>query len=93
MPTSCGSGKPAHRCCCGGRRSAVGGRADGRTVADSRLGPDLAAGEALQLLVPRRCWQSAASLGAWTLVSCVVAPAFRFAGFELAAAGWRPTVD
>jgi len=75
------------------RRSAVGGRADGRTVADSRLGPDLAAGEALQLLVPRRCWQSAASLGAWSLVSCVVAPAFRFAGFELAAAGWRPTAD
>ena len=67
--------------------------ADGRTVAEARLGPDLAADEALQLLVPRHCWQSAASLGAWSLVACVVAPAFRFAGFELAAAGWRPTED
>jgi hypothetical protein len=61
-----------------------------RSAEVSRLGPDVAAGEALQLLVPRHCWQSAASLGAWTLVTCVVAPAFRFEGFELAAEGWEP---
>ena len=49
----------------------------------SRLGPTLAAGEALHGLVPANVWQSAASLGAWTLCTCVVAPAFSFAGFEI----------
>lgn len=54
------------------------------------LGPDLAGGQTLQYLVPRDVWQSAASAGGWTLVSCVVAPAFRFAGFEMAPPGWEP---
>ena len=48
-----------------------------------RLGPDVSAGEVLQGLVPAHGWQSAESLGAWTLCSCVVAPAFEFAGFEM----------
>ena len=52
-----------------------------------RLGPDMAAGEVLQGLVPAHAWQSAESLGRWTLCSCVVAPAFEFAGFELAGEG------
>jgi predicted cupin superfamily sugar epimerase len=55
-----------------------------------RLGPDLDQGETLQRLVPAGRWQSAASLGAWTLVTCVVVPAFEFAGFELAPPGWSP---
>ncbi len=42
------------------------------------------------VVVPAGCWQSAVSLGAWTLVGCTVAPAFEFAGFELAPPGWRP---
>ncbi len=49
-----------------------------------RLGPNAGAGEVLQGLVPAHRWQSAESLGAWTLCSCVVAPAFEFAGFEMA---------
>lgn len=57
---------------------------------DVRLGPDLAAGEVQQGVVPARAWQDARSLGAWTLVSCVVAPAFEFAGFEMAPVGWSP---
>lgn len=48
-----------------------------------RLGPDVAAGEVLQGLVPAHQWQSAESQGAWTLCSCVVVPAFEFAGFEM----------
>ena len=40
--------------------------------------------------MPPHCWQSARSEGAWTLVSCLVAPAFEFAGFELAPPGWQP---
>jgi Uncharacterized conserved protein len=34
--------------------------------------------------VPAHAWQQAKSLGAWTLVGCTVAPAFEFAGFEMA---------
>ena len=41
------------------------------------------AGEVLQGAVPAHVWQSAWTLGRWTLVSCVVAPAFSFEGFEL----------
>jgi predicted cupin superfamily sugar epimerase len=63
---------------------------DGADARPWLLGPDLGAGHRLQATVPARCWQAAATLGRWTLVSCVVAPAFRFAGFELAPPGWRP---
>ncbi len=55
-----------------------------------RLGTDLAAGERPQAVVPANAWQEAASLGAWTLVGCTVAPAFEFAGFELAPDGFDP---
>lgn len=55
-----------------------------------RLGPDLGAGELPQRIVPAHWWQSAASLGRWTLVGCTVSPAFRFEGFELAPPDWRP---
>jgi predicted cupin superfamily sugar epimerase len=54
------------------------------------LGNDLAAGQRPQGIVPRHAWQSAASLGAWTLVGCTVAPGFDYAGFELAPPGWSP---
>ena len=56
-----------------------------------RLGPDLAAGEAPQAIVPAQAWQAAASTGDWTLVGCTVAPGFDFATFELAPKGWEPT--
>jgi uncharacterized protein len=55
-----------------------------------RLGADLAAGERPQAVVPAGAWQAAASLGAWTLVTCTVAPGFDFRGFELAPEGWMP---
>ena len=59
-----------------------------------RLGPDLGSGEAPHRAVPPGCWQTAESLGDWTLVSCVVAPAFEFEGFELAPdAPGRPLRD
>lgn len=53
-----------------------------------RLGPDVLAEEAPQVVVPAGHWQAARSLGAYTLVSCTVSPGFRFAGFELAPPGW-----
>lgn len=55
------------------------------------LGPDLAEGHRPQAVIPARAWQEARPLGGWTLVSCVVAPAFEFAGFELAPPGWQPS--
>jgi predicted cupin superfamily sugar epimerase len=54
------------------------------------LGADLAQGHFPQAIVPAHAWQSAESLGAWTLVSCVVAPGFEFSGFELAPADFSP---
>jgi hypothetical protein len=63
---------------------------DGRAVARHRLGGDLRSGERPQAVVPAGAWQSARSLGAWTLVGCTVAPGFEFAGFVLAAPGWEP---
>lgn len=54
------------------------------------LGPDLGQGQALQRTVPKDHWQRAWSAGDWTLVSCIVAPAFLFAGFEMAPVGWNP---
>ena len=54
------------------------------------LGPDLRSGQSLQGIVLAHHWQAAETLGAWTLLSCVVAPGFDFAGFELAPENWRP---
>lgn len=64
--------------------------ADGKTRTTQILGPALDKGEAPQRLVPEGHWQSARSLGAWTLVGCTVGPAFEFAGFEMAPPGWAP---
>jgi predicted cupin superfamily sugar epimerase len=55
-----------------------------------KLGPDAGAGECFQGIVPANAWQEAVSLGKWTLVSCIVAPAFQFDGFELAPRDWSP---
>jgi predicted cupin superfamily sugar epimerase len=63
---------------------------DGRTVRDHRLCADLPGGQQAHVVVPKDCWQSARSDGAWTLVSCIVAPAFEFAGFEMAPPDWKP---
>lgn len=54
------------------------------------LGPDIADGQALQIIVAPHEWQAARSLGDWTLVGCTVSPAFEFAHFEMAPADWRP---
>lgn len=48
------------------------------------LGPNVLNGECPQIIVPKHSWQSARSIGDYTLVSCTVTPGFRFEGFELA---------
>ena len=55
---------------------------------DRVLGPDLAAGQSPQIIVPKDAWQAARSTGDWTLVGCTVSPGFRFEGFDLAPPGF-----
>lgn len=66
---------------------------DGLAATTQRLGTDFAAGQRPQAVVPALCWQAAQSLGAFTLVSCVVAPGFMFDAFEMAPAGFAPVAD
>jgi len=47
------------------------------------LGPTLARGARPQFIVPPRVWQSARSLGDYTLVGCTVAPGFEFSKLEI----------
>jgi len=54
------------------------------------LGANLDEAQAPQIVVPPHEWQSARSLGDYTLVGCTVAPGFDFEHFELAAEGFAP---
>lgn len=63
---------------------------NGKDVETLQLGANLEGREKPQAIVPAGAWQSAESLGAWSLVGCTVAPAFEFDGFELAAPDWIP---
>ncbi|MBI1648854.1 cupin domain-containing protein [Hyphomicrobium sulfonivorans] len=60
------------------------------TITDLIVGSDLVEGERPQGIVPPGYWQSARSLGAWTLVSCTVAPGFLFEKFELGPPDFSP---
>jgi len=67
----------------------VGG---GTAVETRQLGAGLTDAETPQVVVPAGAWQAARPLGSWTLVGCIVSPAFEFEGFELAPDGWEPPV-
>jgi len=62
----------------------------GQPTREIILGGNVMAGDSVQAVVPAHAWQAAEPLGAWTLVSCIVAPAFHFDGFEMAPPGWTP---
>lgn len=63
---------------------------DTEPVQTQILGSNITEGERPQIVVPASFWQSARSLGDWTLVGCTVAPGFEFSGFEMAPEGWEP---
>ncbi len=66
---------------------------DAGPVAEVRLGPEVLGGDTPQHVIPPHQWQAAAPLPGehgYTLVSCVVSPAFEFDGFTLAPPGWTP---
>jgi hypothetical protein len=54
------------------------------------LGADIEKGQCPQIAVPPLAWQSARSLGGYTLAGCTVAPGFEFSKFELAEEGFDP---
>jgi uncharacterized protein len=54
------------------------------------LGIGFAEGQMPQIIVPPRCWQSAHSLGRYSLVGCTVAPGFLFDRFELRPENFSP---
>jgi predicted cupin superfamily sugar epimerase len=54
------------------------------------LGAALGEGELPQLIVAPDEWQSARTLGEFTLVGCTVSPAFEFENFELAPPDFEP---
>ncbi|MEM6933300.1 MAG: cupin domain-containing protein [Pseudomonadota bacterium] len=54
------------------------------------LGPEIGAGQRPQRIVPAGWWQTATSMGTFTLVGCTVSPGFEFSGFEMAPEDWRP---
>ncbi|MBC7908565.1 MAG: cupin domain-containing protein [Rhodospirillaceae bacterium] len=59
-------------------------------VRDIVLGADILAGQVPQAVVPAHAWQAAEAMDGWSLVGCIVAPAFNFSGFEMAPPGWQP---
>jgi predicted cupin superfamily sugar epimerase len=63
---------------------------DATGVTRHQLGTDITTGARPQLIIPADVWQSARSLGTWTLVGCTVSPGFEFSGFEMAPPGWQP---
>ncbi len=67
---------------------------DAGPVENAILGPDIAAGHEVQRLIAAGRWQAAdpdpGGRAGYTLISCVVVPAFEFAGFTLASPGWAP---
>ncbi len=64
---------------------------DGHDAQAWVLGPEIMAGQLPQRIVPPNWWQTATSLGGWTLVGCTVSPGFDFETFEMAPPDWRPT--
>ena len=66
---------------------------DGKSAEAHRLGPNIDFGERPQVVVPAKWWQTAESLGEWTLVGCTVAPGFEFSCFEMAPKDWRPQLQ
>ena len=63
---------------------------DGESSRAVTLGADVLNGETPQAVVAPGAWQSAETLGEWTLVGCTVSPGFEFSQFELAPPDWSP---
>ena len=54
------------------------------------IGKDLNKGHKYYFVVKRETWFSMISLGEWSLIGCVVGPAFDYKDLELAPPNWSP---
>ncbi|MDN3023868.1 cupin domain-containing protein [Streptomyces sp. S.PB5] len=52
------------------------------TSSTAVLGPDVVAGQHVQLTVPAGTWMGARPRGAWTFFGCTMAPGFTYEGYE-----------
>jgi predicted cupin superfamily sugar epimerase len=59
---------------------------DNGWMSEPVLGPDVAAGQRPQIVVPAGVWQASTSLGGWTLMGTVVVPPYTDDCVEFAAA-------
>lgn len=64
---------------------------NGNDARAAHIGANVLAGQKPQFIVPPGAWQTAVSLGAWSLAGCTVAPGFEFSCFEHAPKGWAPS--
>ena len=53
------------------------------------LGANIVADERPQVVVSKGVWQLAGPRDGWAFVGFIVAPAFRFEGFEMTPDGWE----
>ncbi len=63
---------------------------NGQDAEGVHLGLNLEVGQRPFAVVPPHAWQTAVSLGQWSLVGCTVSPAFEFSAFEMAPPDWKP---
>jgi len=54
------------------------------------IGKDLERGHKYHFVVRAKTWFSMVPLGKWSLIGCIVAPAFDYKDFELAPHNWSP---
>ena len=66
----------------------VTSQTDAGPAQEIQLGSELASAHMPQFEVKPHHWQSARSLGDWSLCSCICAPGFTFDTFELAPSGF-----
>jgi len=57
------------------------------------IGKDIDKGQKYHFVVKAQTWFSMISLGEWSLIGCIVAPAFDYNDFELAPPNWSPGKD
>jgi predicted cupin superfamily sugar epimerase len=66
------------------------GAENSTTIDERTLGSDIFENQSPQVVIEKKVWQRATSLGEWTLVGTTVAPGFVEEGFELAPPGFSP---
>ena len=65
---------------------------NGESTNSVTLGTGINLGQFPHFVVPKNNWQTAVTTGNWTLVSCLVTPAFEYKGFQLADVDWKPKI-